>query len=86
MLAAQLNEPEDGVAPTDSRLRPDQRFMELGQWERANAEKVRIEEKQRAARRRRESEAEQATDEGNQNKIANVDNRINCFRETLRTI
>lgn len=25
LLAAQLNEPEDGVAPTDSRLRPDQR-------------------------------------------------------------
>ena len=29
-LAIELNEPEDGVAPTDSRLRPDQRLMENG--------------------------------------------------------
>ena len=40
-LAIELNEPEDGVAPTDSRLRPDQRLMEDGQWDEANAEKVR---------------------------------------------
>lgn len=65
VLAAQLNEPEDGVAPTDSRLRPDQRFMETGQWEQANAEKVRLEEKQRATRRKKEAEAEKAALEGN---------------------
>lgn len=64
VLAAQLNELEEGVAPTDSRLRPDQRYMELGQWEMANAEKVRLEEKQRAARRRREAETVKAASEG----------------------
>nr|XP_050848076.1 oxysterol-binding protein 1 isoform X1 [Vespula vulgaris]XP_050848077.1 oxysterol-binding protein 1 isoform X1 [Vespula vulgaris] len=63
-LASQLNEPEDGVAPTDSRLRPDQRLMEDGQWDEANAEKLRLEEKQRAARRYREHEAERASSQG----------------------
>ena len=29
-LAVELNEPEEGVAPTDSRNRPDQRLMEHG--------------------------------------------------------
>uniref|UniRef100_A0A1I7XT49 Oxysterol-binding protein n=1 Tax=Heterorhabditis bacteriophora TaxID=37862 RepID=A0A1I7XT49_HETBA len=29
-LAIELNEPEEGIAPTDSRLRPDQRLMEEG--------------------------------------------------------
>lgn len=38
------------MAPTDSRLRPDQRFLELGVHDRANAEKQRLERKQRAAR------------------------------------
>lgn len=64
LLAAQLNEPEEGVAPTDSRLRPDQRLMEEGRWEEANTEKVRLEEKQRAVRRKREAEAERAAAEG----------------------
>lgn len=50
-LAIELNEPEDGVAPTDSRLRPDQRLMELGRWDEANAEKERLEVKQRRKRR-----------------------------------
>ena len=59
-MACELNEPEDGVAPTDSRLRPDQRLMEVGEWDGANKEKVRLEEKQRAVRRKREAEAEQA--------------------------
>lgn len=40
-LACQLNEMEDGVAPTDSRLRPDQRLMEEGLWEESNREKIR---------------------------------------------
>lgn len=64
ILAAQLNEPEEGVAPTDSRLRPDQRLMEEGKWNEANQEKVRLEEKQRAARRKREAEAEKAAADG----------------------
>ncbi|XP_023561582.1 oxysterol-binding protein 2 isoform X5 [Octodon degus] len=52
-LALTLNEPESGVAPTDSRLRPDQRLMEEGRWDQANTEKQRLEEKQRLSRRRR---------------------------------
>ena len=35
-----LNEPEPGVCPTDSRLRPDQRVMENGDFDNANVEKV----------------------------------------------
>lgn len=53
-LAIQLNEPEEGVAPTDSRLRPDQRLMEEAKWDDANREKLRLEEKQRTARKQRE--------------------------------
>ncbi|XP_051983567.1 oxysterol-binding protein 1-like isoform X3 [Xyrauchen texanus] len=56
-LALTLNEPEEGVAPTDSRRRPDQRLMEQGRWEEANAEKQRLEEKQRIVRRERERES-----------------------------
>ncbi|KAJ8286763.1 hypothetical protein GJAV_G00043020 [Gymnothorax javanicus] len=56
-LALTLNEPEGGVAPTDSRLRPDQRLMEAGLWSEANAEKWRLEEEQRERRKRREAEA-----------------------------
>ncbi|XP_010949641.1 oxysterol-binding protein 2 isoform X2 [Camelus bactrianus] len=52
-LALTLNEHEEGVAPTDSRLRPDQRLMEKGHWDEANTEKQRLEEKQRLNRRRR---------------------------------
>lgn len=59
-LALTLNEPEEGVAPTDSRRRPDQRLMEEGRWDEANAEKQRLEEKQRIARREREREAVKA--------------------------
>ncbi|XP_063479598.1 oxysterol-binding protein 2 isoform X6 [Symphalangus syndactylus] len=51
-LALTLNEHEEGVAPTDSRLRPDQRLMEKGRWDEANTEKQRLEEKQRLSRRR----------------------------------
>lgn len=63
-LACQLNEYEENLSPTDSRNRPDQRLMEDGKWDEANREKLRLEEKQRATRRRREAEAEQATAEG----------------------
>jgi len=64
-LALTLNEEGEGVAATDSRLRPDQRLMEEGRWDEANGEKQRLEEKQRAVRRRREAEATDALDEGN---------------------
>ncbi|XP_034953421.1 oxysterol-binding protein 2 [Zootoca vivipara] len=63
-LALTLNEPEDRIAPTDSRQRPDQRLMENGKWDEANAEKQRLEEKQRAVRRKREAEAAEALEEG----------------------
>ena len=56
-LAIQLNEFEADVAPTDSRRRPDQRLMEEAQWPEANQEKLRLEEKQRQARRQRESQS-----------------------------
>lgn len=51
MFAAQLNEMEEDVAPTDSRFRPDQRFMENGLWDEANLEKQRLEDKQRDTRK-----------------------------------
>ncbi|KAK0167491.1 hypothetical protein PV327_004884 [Microctonus hyperodae] len=63
-LASQLNEPEEGVAITDSRLRPDQRLMENGLWDEANAEKLRLEEKQRNVRRSRENDAEKSAEQG----------------------
>jgi oxysterol-binding protein 1 len=58
-LAVQLNEPEDNVAPTDSRNRPDQRLMEQALWDEANKEKVRLEDKQRTLRKQREQLNEQ---------------------------
>uniref|UniRef100_A0A4Y0BQI6 Oxysterol-binding protein n=1 Tax=Anopheles funestus TaxID=62324 RepID=A0A4Y0BQI6_ANOFN len=64
LLACQLNEPEPNVAPTDSRLRPDQRLMEDGKWNESNQEKLRLEECQRARRRQREAEAETAASDG----------------------
>ncbi|KAL0965600.1 hypothetical protein UPYG_G00283410 [Umbra pygmaea] len=63
-LALTLNEPEEGVAPTDSRLRPDQRLMEAGLWDEANAHKQRLEERQRLERKKREAQATQAFEEG----------------------
>lgn len=63
-LALTLNEPEEGVAPTDSRLRPDQRLMEAGLWDEANVQKQRLEECQRLERKKREVQANQALEEG----------------------
>lgn len=40
-FACQLNEEEAGIAPTDSRLRPDQRLMENAQWDESNVHKLR---------------------------------------------
>ncbi|KAK4399665.1 Oxysterol-binding protein-related protein 1D [Sesamum angolense] len=39
------------LPPTDSRLRPDQRHLENGEYELANAEKLRLEQLQRQARK-----------------------------------
>eukprot|EP00899_Mesostigma_viride_P020706 jgi/Mesvir1/28637/Mv04499-RA.1 len=47
------------LAPTDSRFRPDQRALEEGDFERATVEKLRLEEKQRHARRVRRSEGKE---------------------------
>lgn len=58
-FAIELNEPEEGVAPTDSRLRPDQRLMENGDWAEANRVKGLLEQKQRDKRKRREEQVEQ---------------------------
>ena len=51
-----LNQPEDGVAPTDSRLRPDMRLMEEQDFDGANRLKVQLEENQRTRRKTREAE------------------------------
>ena len=71
-LAIQLNELEPGVAPTDTRLRPDQRLMEEAKWDDANREKVRLEEKQRTARKQREQAAAAAaqSDSNNENEAS----------------
>ncbi|CAN6676254.1 unnamed protein product [Malus baccata var. baccata] len=42
------------LPPTDSRLRPDQRHLENGDYELANAEKLRLEQLQRQARKLQE--------------------------------
>ena len=53
-FSCSLNEMEEGVSPTDSRFRPDQRMMEEGDYDSANAKKYELEEKQRKRRRERE--------------------------------
>ncbi|XP_065875918.1 oxysterol-binding protein-related protein 1D [Euphorbia lathyris] len=57
-FAITLNEvtPEllEKLPPTDSRLRPDQRHLENGEYELANAEKLRLEQLQRQARKLQE--------------------------------
>ena len=40
-------ETQEKLPPTDSRLRPDQRCLENGQYEMANSEKLRLEQRQR---------------------------------------
>jgi hypothetical protein len=47
------------LPPTDTRLRPDQRAMEDGEYDFAATEKNRVEEKQRATRKRREMNGEE---------------------------
>lgn len=38
---------KEKLPPTDSRLRPDQRHLENGEFDKANAEKLRLETRQR---------------------------------------
>ncbi|KAL5145434.1 Oxysterol-binding protein-related protein 1C [Glycine soja] len=58
-FAITLNELTPGLKeklpPTDSRLRPDQRYLENGEYDMANAEKLRLEQRQRQARKMQES-------------------------------
>ncbi|XP_021277290.1 oxysterol-binding protein-related protein 2A-like isoform X4 [Herrania umbratica] len=58
-FAITLNELTPGLQeklpPTDSRLRPDQRHLENGEYERANAEKQRLERRQRMSRKLQEN-------------------------------
>ncbi|KAM0948919.1 putative oxysterol-binding protein [Dioscorea sansibarensis] len=57
-FAITMNELTPGLReklpPTDSRLRPDQRCLENGEYEMANAEKLRLEQRQRQARKMQE--------------------------------
>eukprot|EP00262_Sarcandra_glabra_P009759 TRINITY_DN2431_c0_g1_i1.p1 TRINITY_DN2431_c0_g1~~TRINITY_DN2431_c0_g1_i1.p1 ORF type:complete len:812 (+),score=126.22 TRINITY_DN2431_c0_g1_i1:187-2622(+) len=57
-FAMTLNELTPGLKeklpPTDSRLRPDQRCLENGEYELANAEKLRLEQRQRQSRKMQE--------------------------------
>ncbi|CAL9048588.1 unnamed protein product [Musa banksii] len=46
---------KEKLPSTDSRLRPDQRCLENGDYEMANAEKLRLEQRQRQARKMQES-------------------------------
>ncbi|EDV23583.1 uncharacterized protein TRIADDRAFT_27761 [Trichoplax adhaerens] len=64
-LTCSLNAPVDGIAPTDSRLRPDQRCMEKGDFDGANSEKLRLEEKQRGKRHKYEAMVTSAKESGN---------------------
>ncbi|KAL8250798.1 hypothetical protein R6Q59_034491 [Mikania micrantha] len=45
---------KEKLPPTDSRLRPDQRCLENGEYEMANVEKLRLEQRQRQARKMQE--------------------------------
>ncbi|KAL5192830.1 Oxysterol-binding protein-related protein 1C [Glycine soja] len=58
-FAITLNELTPGLKeklpPTDSRLRPDQRYLENGEYDMANVEKSRLEQRQRQARKMQES-------------------------------
>ncbi|KAF6165198.1 hypothetical protein GIB67_007183 [Kingdonia uniflora] len=57
-FATTLNELTPGLKellpPTDSRFRPDQRCLEKGQYEQANTEKLRLEQRQRQSRKMQE--------------------------------
>ncbi|KAI9076679.1 hypothetical protein K1719_041444 [Acacia pycnantha] len=58
-FAITLNELTPGLKeklpPTDSRLRPDQRYLENGEYEKSNSEKLRLETRQRMSRKMQEN-------------------------------
>ncbi|XP_042431636.1 oxysterol-binding protein-related protein 1B-like isoform X1 [Zingiber officinale] len=58
-FAITLNELTPGLKeklpPTDSRLRPDQRYLENGEYEKANGEKLRLEQRQRQSKKLQEN-------------------------------
>ncbi|XP_022845972.1 oxysterol-binding protein-related protein 2A-like isoform X1 [Olea europaea var. sylvestris] len=58
-FAITLNELTPGLKeklpPTDSRLRPDQRYLENGEYDKANSEKLRLEMRQRMSRKLQEN-------------------------------
>ncbi|XP_042953316.1 oxysterol-binding protein-related protein 2A-like isoform X3 [Carya illinoinensis] len=58
-FAITLNELTPGLQgklpPTDSRLRPDQRHLENGEYEKANLDKLRLERRQRISRKLQEN-------------------------------
>lgn len=49
------SELKDKLPPTDTRLRPDQRYLENGEYEKANMEKLRLETRQRMSRKMQEN-------------------------------
>lgn len=54
----EMNEMEANVAPTDSRLRPDQRLLEDGNSNEADVKKIYLEENQRKKLKQYETEPE----------------------------
>ena len=58
-FAIELNEEEEGVAPTDSRHRPDQRLMEQGKVQREREREI-----ERELERERERERELERERG----------------------
>jgi len=57
-FTVEINELEPNIAPTDSRLRPDQRLMEDGCFNEADEKKVFLENKQRTRLKQYEAEPE----------------------------
>ncbi|WOK95373.1 oxysterol-binding protein-related protein 2A-like isoform X1 [Canna indica] len=49
------SELKEKLPPTDSRLRPDQRHLENGEYQKANTEKLRLEQRQRMSRKLQEN-------------------------------
>jgi hypothetical protein len=82
-LAIELNEPENDVAPTDSRRRPDQRLMEDAAWDEANKEKLRLEEKQRSARKKRELAMEKVGNDSMSSHDAHAQYESLWFKKTI---
>eukprot|EP00250_Pteridium_aquilinum_P002584 c12805_g1_i1 orf=179-3232(+) len=62
----------DALPPTDSRFRPDQRALEDGDLEKATPEKIRLEEKQREASRRRKENGQEWTSMWFQQRVPGV--------------